>query len=93
MNYFIGIDIGTTGAKAVLMDVNGVVVSTATNEYPMFTPHPLWAEQNPDDWWNATCKNIQTVVVKSEINASDVKGIGLTGQMHGLVTLDKDGKV
>jgi xylulokinase len=93
MVYFIGIDIGTTGAKAVLMDVNGVVVTTATIEYQMFTPHPLWAEQNPDDWWNATCKSIQNVLSQSKINVGDVKGVGLTGQMHGLVTLDKDGKV
>jgi xylulokinase len=93
MIYLIGIDIGTTGAKALLMDVNGVVVTTATNEYQMFTPHPLWAEQNPYDWWNATCKSIQSVLSQSKVNASDVKGIGLTGQMHGLVTLDNDGKV
>jgi xylulokinase len=93
MNYFIGIDIGTTGAKAVLMNVNGVVISTATNEYPMFTPHPLWAEQNPDDWWKAAYRSIQNVVAQSKINASDVKGIGLTGQMHGLVTLGKGGKI
>src|SRR5574338_389855 len=93
MNYFIGIDIGTTGAKAVLMNVNGVVISTATNEYPMFTPHPLWAEQNPDDWWKAAYRSIQNVVAQSKINAIDVKGIGLTGQMHGLVTLVKGGKI
>lgn len=93
MNYFIGIDIGTTGAKALLMDVNGVVVTTATSEYPMSTPHPLWAEQNPDDWWNATCTTIQNVLRESKVNANNVKGVGLTGQMHGLVTLDKNGKV
>ena len=93
MNYFIGIDIGTTGAKAVLMDVNGIVVTTATNEYPMFTPQPLWAEQNPEDWWNAACKSIRNVLSKSKVNANDVKGIGLTGQMHGLVTIDSNGKV
>ena len=93
MIYFIGIDIGTTGAKAVLININGVVVTTATNEYPMFTPHPFWAEQNPDDWWNAACKSIQNVLSQSKVNTRDVKGVGLTGQMHGLVTLDKDGKV
>lgn len=93
MNYFIGIDIGTTGAKAVLIDVSGALIATSTSEYPMFTPHPLWAEQNPDDWWKATCNSIQNVVAQARINTSDVKGIGLTGQMHGLVTLDKTGKV
>jgi len=93
MIYFIGIDIGTTGAKTVLIDINGVVVTTATIEYPMFTPYPFWAEQNPDDWWNATCKSIQNVLSQSKVIASDVKGVGLTGQMHGLVTLDSNGKV
>lgn len=93
MIYFIGIDIGTTGSKAVLMDVNGFVVSTSTNEYPMYNPHPLWSEQNPDDWWKATCKSIHDVISKSKISAGDIKGIGLTGQMHGLVTLDENGKV
>lgn len=93
MNYFIGVDIGTTGAKAVLMDINGVVVSTATNEYPMFTPLPLWAEQNPEDWWTAACQSIREVMKKGNVKSSDVKGIGLTGQMHGLVTLDSNGKV
>ena len=93
MIYFIGIDIGTTGAKAVLMDVNGIVVTTATNEYPMFTPQPLWAEQNPEDWWSATCKSLSGVINKANISSSEIKGIGLTGQMHGLVTIDSNGKV
>ena len=93
MIYFIGIDIGTTGAKALLMDLNGVVVTTATNEYPMYIPNPLWAEQNPDDWWNAVCKSIKNVLAQGKIKVNDVKGIGLTGQMHGLVTLDEYGKV
>ena len=83
MIYFIGIDIGTTGAKALLMDLNGVVVTTATNEYPMYIPNPLWAEQNPDDWWNAVCKSIKNVLAQGKIKVNDVKGIGLTGQMHG----------
>jgi len=93
MNYFIGIDIGTTGAKALLMDVNGIVVTTSTHEYPMFTTHPLWAEQNPEDWWSATYQSLSEVIRKANINSSDVKGIGLTGQMHGLVTIDATGKV
>ena len=93
MIYFLGIDIGTTGAKAILMDVNGVVITTATNQYPMFTPHPQWAEQNPDDWWTATCNSIKNIISQAKINVSDIKGIGLTGQMHGLVTLNRDKKV
>ena len=93
MKYFIGIDIGTTGAKALLMNVNGVVITTSTNEYPMHNPHPLWSEQNPEDWWNATCKSIREVLLNGKVSPVDVNGIGLTGQMHGLVTLDAGGNI
>ncbi len=92
MIYFIGIDIGTTGAKAILMDVNGSVISTSTHEYQMYNTHPLWAEQNPEDWWIAVCKSISEILSNGKIKPGEVKGIGLTGQMHGLVTLDKNGK-
>ncbi len=93
MNYFLGLDVGTTGAKAILIDEDGKVVSTASSEYPMFNPKPLWAEQNPEDWWKAVQVSFQKITAQSKINAEEIKGIGLTGQMHGLVLLDKDGKV
>lgn len=93
MIYFIGIDVGTTGAKVVLMDMNGAVITTASNEYPMHNPHLFWSEQDPDDWWNASCKSLQAVIAQGKVKTAEIKGIGLTGQMHGLVTLDKNNKV
>lgn len=91
--YFIGIDIGTSGAKAVLINVEGEIITTVTNNYPMQNPHPLWAEQNPEDWWKATKKSISEIIQKNKINAENIKGLGLTGQMHGLVSLDKNGNI
>ena len=93
MKYCIGLDIGTTGAKALLVDEDGNVTGSATNEYPMSTPRPLWSEQNPEDWWTAARKSFRAVVEQSKIKAHDVAAIGLTGQMHGLVLLDAAGKV
>ncbi len=57
--YLLGIDVGTTGSKALLIDADGVVKASATTEYPMFTPQPLWSEQNPGDWWDATVTSIR----------------------------------
>jgi len=91
MAYLMGIDVGTTGSKTLLIDEAGSVIASATVEYPMHTPHPLWAEQDPADWWQATVKSIQSVL--SDTDASEVKGLGLTGQMHGLVLLDSSGEV
>jgi xylulokinase len=91
--YLIGIDVGTTGAKALLFDRSGDVKAEATTEYPMFTPRPQWAEQNPEDWWKATARSIRLVLEQSGVEPSDVAGVGLTGQMHGLVLLDSKGEV
>jgi xylulokinase len=91
--HLLGIDVGTTGSKALLADETGAVVSSATTEYPMFTPQPLWAEQNPANWWDATVTSIRRVLEGSETGPEDVAGVGLTGQMHGLVLLDGAGEV
>lgn len=91
MAYLLGIDVGTTGSKALLIDQDGEVVVSAVEEYPMYTPQPLWAEQDPEDWWRATVEAIKRVL--SGLSPEEVKGIGLTGQMHGLVLLDRDGQV
>ncbi len=92
-SYLLGIDVGTTGAKALLVDLAGRVVSGATTEYPMFTPRPLWTEQNPADWWAATAQSIRRVLAETGIEPGQVAGVGLTGQMHGLVLLDAHGAV
>jgi len=89
----LGIDIGTTGAKAVLIDASGTVLAEHTTEYPMATPRPGWAEQNPEDWWQAAVASIRRVVADSKVNTRQVAGVGLTGQMHGLVLLDERDEV
>jgi len=90
MPYFIGIDIGTSGTKTVLFDEKANTIASALYEYPLYQPNIGWAEQNPEDWWNATVNTIRDVIRKSGVNSSEIKGLGLSGQMHGLVLLDKD---
>jgi xylulokinase len=93
MAYFIGIDTSTTATKALLMDERGQVLGVASNDYPYETPQPLWSEQDPSLWWHATSESIRQVLTKTGVDAASVKGIGLTGQMHGLVLLDEMGEV
>ena len=93
MAFLIGIDIGTTGAKTLLIDSEGRVVGSATVEYPMYTPRPLWAEQEPEDWWQATVGSIRQVLRSTGVDKTELAGIGLTGQMHGMVLLDAQGRV
>ena len=91
--YLLGIDVGTTGSKALLIGADGSVKASATTEYPMFTPQPLWAEQRPADWWAATVASIRRVLDEGGVQPGQVAGVGLTGQMHGLVLLDAQGQV
>ena len=93
MAYYIGIDLGTSGTKTVLFDRAGSALASATIEYPLYQPQNGYAEQDPDDWWNAAAGTIRMVLEKSGVDSAEVKGIGISGQMHGLVMLDKDGKV
>ena len=93
MAYLMGLDVGTSGTKALLMDEKGRVVTSASEEYPMYTPRPLWAEQDPEDWWQAAVTAIQRVLAESAIDPAEISGIGLSGQMHGMVMLDANGKV
>lgn len=93
MTYFIGIDASTTATKALLIDREGKVVGVAFQEYPYETPKPLWSEQAPSLWWEAAKVSIRQVIKESGVKGDEIAGIGLTGQMHGLVLLDKKGKV
>ena len=93
MSYLLGIDVSTTGVKALLIDQNGDVVGSANTEQPLSTPYPLWSEQDPADWWNGAVQSIRQVLQETGIPASAVTGIGLTGQMHGLTLLDETGSV
>ena len=93
MSVFLGVDIGTSGTKTLAVDAEGQILAEASASYPAYHPKPLWSEQDPDDWWNATVKTIRSVVRSAKLKATDVKAIGLSGQMHGSVFLDKKGKV
>jgi xylulokinase len=90
----LGIDVGTSGTRAVLLDDKGVVVCAADGEHaPMSSPQLGWAEQDPRDWWRAACSSIKECLAKGNVQPGDLAGIGVTGQMHGLVLLDERGEV
>ena len=93
MPYLIGVDIGTSGTKTILIDEAGKVLARAMREYPLYTPRPQWSEQEPGDWWEATCATIRSVLQSSGVARTEIKGIGLSGQMHGSVFLDENGEV
>ncbi|MBI4927185.1 MAG: xylulokinase [Anaerolineae bacterium] len=93
MAYFLGIDVSTTGVKALLIDDRGSVVGEANTENPLYTPQPLWSEQDPLDWWNGAVTSIRAVLQQTGVSGELVNGIGLTGQMHGLTLLDERGDV
>lgn len=93
MAHFIGIDTSTTATKALLIDEHGQVMGVASNEYSYNMPQPLWSEQDPALWWQASRKSIRQVMATTGVDPADIKGIGLTGQMHGLVLLDEKGNV
>lgn len=90
----LGIDTGTGGTRAVLVDAEGRVLGSATAEHaPISSPHTGWAEQDPDDWWRAACRAIPECLTRGGASAREIGAIGLTGQMHGLVLLGSDATV
>lgn len=89
----LGIDISTTGAKALLINADGNLVHSATSPLSLSTPRPLWSEQDPHGWWAGVHKSVREVLDRAGVPASSVAAIGLTGQMHGLVMLDGRGEV
>lgn len=93
MNYLIGIDVGTSATKTVLFDEAGTVIASASQEYPLYQPKNGWAEQRPEDWRDAVLSTLQTVVSRAAVERESIKGIGISGQMHGLVMLDEAGEV
>lgn len=93
MRYLLGLDIGTSGTKTALFDENGNTIKTATYGYELFQPKVGWAEQNPEDWWKACVGGIKDVIKNSGVSCNDIKGIGLSGQMHGLVLVDENNQV
>ena len=92
--YWLGVDIGTGGSRALLVDSLGDVVAAHTVAHEdIAMEQPLWAEQRPDNWWDAAAEAIRGVLAQKGATGSDVKGVGLSGQMHGLVILDSESRV
>ena len=91
MSYYIGIDLGTSACKLLLVGGSGEILNTVTKEYPLLFPQPGWSEQHPEDWWDAVVTGVPELL--SGFDASQVAGIGAGGQMHGLVALDENDSV
>lgn len=92
MGCFLGIDSSTTATKALLMDADGSVLGVGRATYDFASPRPRWSEQDPALWWDATVEAVRRVLAETGVDGGDVDGIGLTGQMHGLVLLDDRGE-
>ncbi|HPT84214.1 MAG TPA: FGGY family carbohydrate kinase, partial [Limnochordia bacterium] len=93
MKYLIGLDVGTSAVKALLLGSEGAVVGSHTVEYPLYSPQPGWSEQNPEDMWRASAEAVRGVLAKYSISPADVAGLGLSGQMHSSVFLDEQHQV
>ncbi len=93
MPHLLGIDIGTSGTKTLVLGPDGKVAGTATSEHSLQTPKPGWTEQDPLEWWSAVQKSIRGALKAAKVSKDDIVGIGLSGQMHGGVFLDEKGRV
>lgn len=89
--YYIGVDLGTSAVKLLLMEESGKICNIVSKEYPLYFPHPGWSEQAPEDWFSQSMAGIKELI--KEVNPAEVAGIGVGGQMHGLVTLDEEDRV
>ena len=88
MGYFLGVDIGTSGTKTICMNESGEILGQSTVEYGVEMPKPLWTQQHPDLWWDAVKKTIVGSLKSAKVKGTEVRAIGLSGQMHGSVFLD-----
>ncbi len=91
--YVLGVDLGTSGTKTVLFDKQGRAIASASREYPLDQPRNGWAEQDPECWWQAARETIRQVIGESGVAPAQIRGLGISGQMHGLVMLDENGQV
>ena len=89
--YYIGVDLGTSSVKLLMMDGSGKIERIVSREYPIAFPDPGWSEQDPDDWWRETKEGIRQLT--EGFDKSQIAGLSFGGQMHGLVILDKDDQV
>jgi len=93
MGVYLGIDVGTSGTKSLAIGEDGQILAMATRDYPLSTPRPGWSEQEPEHWWQATIEGVRKILKQGRIKPADVKGIGLSGQMHGSVFLNREHQV
>ena len=93
MSCLLGIDLGTSSLKSVLINENGQTVALSSRAYQFVSPHNGYAEHDPREWWDACCKTVQEVLACSLVSKCDVKGLSFSGQMHGAVMLDKNFQV
>ncbi len=92
MAYLLGLDIGTSGTKTVLVEETGKIVSRALSEYPLLTPRPNWYEQDSEEWWTAVLATVRQALAVASVRGEEVRAVGLSGQMHGSVFLDAKGE-
>ena len=92
MTALLGIDLGTSGCKAVLFDPSGRILASGMSEYPVLSPHPGWAEQDAETWWAATCRAIRAALNVAEIRSDGVAGVGLSSQGSAALPVDGDGR-
>ena len=90
MTYFLGIDLGTSSVKVILVSHSGKIVARYSKGYAIYSPFTGWAEQDPEEWWQAVTRAIRGVLAQARIDSSLIKGIGISGQTHGTVVLDKN---
>ncbi len=93
MKYIAGVDVGTSGVKCIIIDEKGAVISSVTKSYPLSIPQTGWSEQDPADWWIGTQKAMKQAIADSGVDNKDITALGFSGQMHGLVAMDKENKV
>jgi xylulokinase len=93
MDYFLTYDVGSTGCKAAIVSVDGRLVESAHETYPTYYPQPLWAEQDPEDWWKAIILSTQRVIKASEINAEQIIGMAFSTTMTNIIILDEGKKL
>ncbi len=90
MSYVLGIDLGTSSVKIVLVNVEGKIIAVSSEGYRTYSPHPGWAEQKPEEWWEATVKATNRIINQTHIDLEQIQAVGLSGQTHGAVILDEN---
>ena len=91
--YLLGIDIGTSACKVALFGKDGKVEATVSEGYPVYYPHPGWAEQNPEEWWSAVCGAVRQVIEEASVAPEEIAGVGIDGQSWSAIAIDRNGHV